>query len=264
MSGGPQSFIQTLGVRNSMMTIFCLIPLKTASRSYSENYEHLQQRLAEIVPKYQPDVICLPECTLTGYLYKEEDFARFAEPVPGPTINKISELATTYETYLCFGLIEKSDEGVYNTAVLLDKTGKILLKHRKNNEKPPFINGKTVGSVDTQFGKIGILICGDLFSNEVTEKLNPELEFLIMPMVRSFDSISPDSKRWKKEERKVYIEAAKAIRTITLMVNALEADCEEPSFGGALIVDSFGKLLAESPHGTDDVLIWDTDVSNGG
>ncbi len=111
--------------------------------------------------------------------------------------------------------------------------------------------------------KSGFLICGDLFSNQVIEKLTPGLDFLIMPMARSFDNKSPDRKRWKKE-RKEYIEAAKTIRTNTLIVNAFETDCEEPSFGGALIIDFAGKLIAESPHGTDHVLIWDLDVADGG
>jgi N-carbamoylputrescine amidase len=197
-------------------------------------------------------------------LYEEKDFARFAEPVPGPTTDRLSGLATEYETYVCFGLLEESDEGVHNTAVLLDKTGKIRLKHRKNYEKPPFVNGNEVSSVNTELGQIGILICGDLFSVEVTAKLNPALDFLLMPMVRSFDNVSPDRDRWEKEECQAYIEAAQAIKTTTLMVNALEIGCEEPSFGGALVVDASGKLLAEASHGTDDVLIWDTNSSCGG
>jgi len=235
----------------------CLIPLKTVSRKYSKNYEHLKQCLAEIVPQYHPDIVCLPECTLTGYLYKEEEFIQFAEPVPGPTTRQMSELAIIHEIFLCFGLLEKYDGCVYNTSVLLDPTGEILLKHRKNNEKPPFISGEGVGSVDTQLGKVGILICGDLFSDEVKRRLDPNLDFLIVPMSRAFDGVSPDSERWEKEERAAYIEAAKSTGTTTLIVNTLEIDIEEPSFGGALIIDASGKLVAESLHGTDDVLIWD-------
>ncbi|MCC6605459.1 MAG: hypothetical protein IT327_19790 [Anaerolineae bacterium] len=33
---------------------------------------------------------------------------------------------------------------------------------------------------------------------------------------------------------------------------------EKNVFDGALIVDSYGELLAESPHGTDEPLIWDS------
>jgi predicted amidohydrolase len=243
---------------------FCLIPLKTVNRAYSENYAHLKERLAEIIPQYHPNIICAPECTFTGYLYKEEDFVQFAEAVPGRTIEMMSELATIHKVYLCFGLLEKHDRDVYNTAVLLSPTGEILLKHRKNNEKPPFINGEDVGSVDTQLGKVGILICGDLFSDEVRKKLDPALDFLIVPMSRAFDGISPDSERWEKEERGAYIEAAKATGRITMIVNALEIGIEEPSFGGALIIDSSGRLAAESSHGTDNVLIWDFQTTVGG
>ncbi len=109
-----------------MKVRFCLIPLKSVRRRYSKNYKQLQQRLAETIPRYQPDVICLPECTLTGYLYEGEDFRQFAESIPGPTTNKISELARNHQTYFCFGLLERSDEGVYNSAVLFDKMGKIF------------------------------------------------------------------------------------------------------------------------------------------
>lgn len=43
----------------------------------------------------------------------------------------------------------------------------------------------------------------------------------------------------------------------TAIVNALEVDTDDPSFGGALLVDGSGRLLAESPHGTDEPLIYD-------
>ncbi|MFQ3683479.1 hypothetical protein [Roseiflexus sp.] len=47
-----------------------------------------------------------------------------------------------------------------------------------------------------------------------------------------------------------------------LMVNALEIHTDDPSFGGAMIVNASGELLAESLHGTDDVLMWEFD-NNG-
>jgi len=35
------------------------------------------------------------------------------------------------------------------------------------------------------------------------------------------------------------------------------------SFGGTMIVNANGQLLAESPHGTDDVLMWEFDRDGG-
>jgi predicted amidohydrolase len=240
----------------------CLIPLKTEPRNPSANLELLVQRLAEIA-HYQPDLICLPECTLTGYLYDEDDFKQFAEPIPGSITEQMGQLARRYTTHLCFGLLEVAESGVYNSAVLLDRTGKIILKHRKIEEKPPFANGGTVNNVDTEVGRLGLLICGDLFNLDVTRKLNPSLHLLMMPMARSFDKRSPDNDRWVSEERQVYIEVVKAVSVTTLIVNGLEINTGAPSFGGAMIINADGELLAESPHGTDNVLMWEFDRNGG-
>jgi len=50
----------------------CLIPLKIEIRNPSANLRHFLTRLAE-VESYQPDLICLPECAFTGYLYETQD-----------------------------------------------------------------------------------------------------------------------------------------------------------------------------------------------
>jgi N-carbamoylputrescine amidase len=234
----------------------CLIPLKTEPRNPSANLERLARRLAEVA-HHQPDLICLPECTLTGYLYTDDDFGRFAESIPGPVTQQIGQLARMYSTYLCFGMLEFTEAGVYNSAILLDRSGSIIHKHRKIEEKPPFANGEMVNSVHTELGQLGLLICGDLFNPEVTRKLAPSLNLLILPMARSFDNRSPDMDRWISEERQVYCDAVKAAGITTLITNALDINTDGPSFGGAMIVDGEGELLAESPHGTDDGLIWE-------
>ncbi len=238
----------------------CLVPLKTEPRNPAANLAQLSRCLAEIAP-YRPDLICLPECTLTGYLYDVDDFDRFAEPVPGPATECMGQLARTYAAYLCFGMLERAGPEVYNSAALLDRTGRLIFKHRKI-EKPPFASGDAVDSIDTELGRLGILICGDLFNATVVQRLSPSLDLLLVPMARSFDQRSPDPDRWMTQERPAYLEAVRAAGVTTLIVNALEVNTDEPSFGGALVVRADGHLLAESPHGTDRVLLWDTKGEN--
>lgn len=234
----------------------CLIPLKTEARRPDINFERLTKRLEKAM-KHVPDLVCFPECTLTGYLSDASDLERFAEKVPGPTMEKIGRLARENSVYICFGLLESTADGVCDTAVLLDRTGNIVLKHRKINEKPPFSNGSKIDFADTMLGRIGILICADLFDKTVTEKLDPGIDIILVPMFRSFDGRSPDEARWIGQERGVYVDAAKATGKTVLMVNALECVDNEPSFGGAMIVNGQGRILAESRHGTDNELIWD-------
>jgi len=242
------------------------MPLRIEVRNPTSNLQHFQQRLKE-VSQYQPDIVCLPECAFTGYLYDEQDFQKFAEPIPGRTTSIISPLAKEHHCYICFGMLEKAPEGVYSSAVLINKAGEIVFVHRKICEQPPFINGSEVKAIDTELGRLSVLLCGDLFEDEVKAKLDNRLDVLILPLARSFDGKSPDLERWLKEERQAYADEVKKVGVTGLIVNLLENSAEpEASFGGAMIVNANGKILAESTHGTDDVLIYDLvlDSNDGG
>lgn len=235
----------------------CLLPLRTRYRDPSGNLRHLEERLREVAP-HRPDLVCLPECTLTGYLYEEQDLERFAEPVPGPTTERMGELACRYEIFLCFGLLEVAGSQYYDAAVLLDRDGRIILHHRKIEEHPPFALGHEVKAVDTELGRLSVVLCGDLFNEDVIWQVDRDVKLLLVPIARSFEGKSPDPERWEREERQVYLDGVEAVGVTTAIVNALEIDAEElPDFGGALLVDGSGRLLAESPHGTDAPLIYD-------
>lgn len=233
----------------------CLVPLKIETKKPSINL-HRFKMLMDRIAKDKPDVVCLPECAFTGYLYDVDDLRRFAEPLHGPTLVEMAQIAKKHQVYLCFGWLELTARGVYDSAVLLDRQGRVLAVHRKIAEQPPFLVGTQVTSAETEFGKLGILICGDLFHEEVIAKIAPEVRLLLIPMARGFDGQSPDSERWQREERSAYAEAVKKVGVPAVLVNALEVETEEGSFGGALVVDAFGKVLEESPHGTDEILVY--------
>ncbi len=232
----------------------CLIPLRTLPRRVEENFAELERRLEEAA-RFSPDLVCLPECTLSGYLYEPDDFDRFAEPLNGPTAQRLADLARRFGVYLCAGLLERALEGVYNAALLFDRRGDLILHHRKIEEQPPFLCGRAFQSVKTELGRLGILICGDLFNESAARQVAASVDILLVPMSRGFDGTSPDSARWEREERQAYLDAVRQLGATTLIVNALEPIPTEGAFGGALAVGADGSLLAESPHGTDELLI---------
>ncbi|MEZ0395681.1 MAG: carbon-nitrogen hydrolase family protein [Anaerolineales bacterium] len=233
-----------------------LIPLRTIPRQVEQNLAELERRLTEAA-RFSPDLVCLPECTLTGYLYEQSDFERFAEPLDGPGARRLADLARRFEVFLCAGLLERAAEGVYNAALLFDRRGHLRLHHRKIEEKPPFLCGRSFRSAETELGRLGILVCGDLFNEQVIAQVDRSLDFLLMPMSRSFDGRSPDAARWEREERQVYLDGVRQAGVTTLIVNALEPLPEEGAFGGALAVRADGALLGESRHGTDQLLLVD-------
>ena len=107
----------------------------------------------------------LPECLDLGWANPEAH--EMAQPIPGAHSDRLCAWAAEYGLYVCAGLTERDGGKLYNTAVLIDKRGKLLGKHRKINLLTE-IEGSGLYSVgsklevfDTELGKLGIDICAD-------------------------------------------------------------------------------------------------------
>jgi predicted amidohydrolase len=92
-------------------------------------------------------------------------------PIPGKHSDFFCQLAIKHKIYICVGLTEKREEKRYNTAILIDDKGEIILKFSKINllvvEHDYYEVGSTLNVVNTPFGKIGLNICADNYSESV-------------------------------------------------------------------------------------------------
>jgi predicted amidohydrolase len=132
------------------------------------------------------DIVCLPEgitVVSTGKNYLE-----VSEPVPGPTTNFLGQLAKKYKMYIVAGIYEKEGPIVYNTAVLMGRDGKLVGKYRKVTLPREEIDGGiTPGDsfpvFETDFGKIGIMICWDVYFPEPARMLAQKgAEIILLPI----------------------------------------------------------------------------------
>ncbi len=113
----------------------------------------------------KPDIVCLGEgITMVG---TRENYASLAEPVPGPTTDKLGQKARQHKMYIVAGIFEREGNAIYNTAVLIDRQGKVAGKYRKVYLPREEIEGGLTPGVaypvfETDFGKIGMMICWDV------------------------------------------------------------------------------------------------------
>jgi len=119
------------------------------------------------------NVICLPELFRSRYFCQTEDhgFFALAEPIPGPTTERLATLAGELGVVIIASLFEKRAEGLYhNTTAILDADGQYLGKYRKMHipddpnyyEKFYFAPGDLgYRSWATRHAKAGVLICWD-------------------------------------------------------------------------------------------------------
>jgi len=116
------------------------------------------------------DLIITPECYLDGYVVTAKDwtpqrFAAVAQDVKtSPYIQRLRELAAKFKVYILFGFTEKSDSKFYDSAIMVDRTGAtvgIFHKTMLQTHDLRFSPGQDLPVFDTEWGKMGILICAD-------------------------------------------------------------------------------------------------------
>jgi N-carbamoylputrescine amidase len=118
-------------------------------------------------------IICMPELFRSQYFCQQQDPNLFdlAEPIPGPSTERLGQVAREIGAVIIASLFERRAAGVYhNTAAVIDADGKLLGIFRKMHipddplyyEKYYFTPGDLgFRAFDTRFGKIGVLICWD-------------------------------------------------------------------------------------------------------
>lgn len=136
----------------------------SVSDSIMQNWCRLIDKAAED----KPDILCMPEASLRGH-----------STIPGASIDKLAAKAAEHKVYIVVGMYEYEEESglYYNSAVLIDRKGKIVGKYRKTHlppcggEEDNFTPGTSYPVFETDFGKIGILICYDIEFPEVARIL---------------------------------------------------------------------------------------------
>lgn len=113
------------------------------------------------------DVVVLPEALTLGWTHPSA--RTLADAIPGgESCARLRAAARQHRIHVCAGLIERAGEKLFNSAVLLDAAGELLLHHRKINEldfaRELYACGDRLGVADTALGRLGLMICADGFA----------------------------------------------------------------------------------------------------
>lgn len=225
------------------------------------------------VAKEDVRLIVFPELTLTGFNCGEK-FLELAETVPGPSTEKICAEARKHGVYVVVGIPEKSGlPGVlYNAAVLIGPNGDICGIYRKTHlalylhweiisEEPEiFRPGNRIEVFNTDFGKLGILICQDGDFPETWRVLALKGAEIV-----AFISASPEGFRymWYNEiTAMAYQNGFYVVATNKAGKEVFEfhgKTLEEVAFGGSIIVDPLGRIIARAKEFEEDVITAEID-----
>ena len=250
-----------------------------------KNLQHALDMVRDAV-KRGARIVCLPELFQTQYFCQREDAALFdlAEPIPGPSTQKLSDLARQLKIVLIASLFEKRAAGVYhNTAAVFDSNGALIGLYRKMHipddplyyEKFYFTPGDLgFKAFDTDVGRVGTLVCWDQWYPEgarLTALRGAQILFYPTaigwhPAEKSeFGTSQHDA--WRTIQRAhaiangVYVAVVNRVGFETGNIRGKSAPGAGLEFwGGSFLCDPFGRVIAEASHDKEEILIGEVDV----
>jgi N-carbamoylputrescine amidase len=197
------------------------------------------------------DIACFPETAILGWV--NPDAHKKACPIPGEDSDRLCKLAKDNDLHLCIGLAEKDGPCLYDSVLLIDNKGDILLKHRKMNllaelMSPAYTPGENINVIDTQFGKVGLLICADTHDGKILERmavLKPDL--LLIPY--GYAAAEEEWPGHGKELEKVVVNTANKTGAFVIGTNLVGEITNGPwkgrIYGGqSVAVNRTGRIVA--------------------
>jgi len=206
------------------------------------------------------ELIVFPECMDTGYLFDSPEHCReLAETLTeGPFVKALSALSRKHGVYIASGITEwdPAKEKIFNTGVMFDRKGEVACHYHKQFLATHDQNWFAFGErgcpvVDTDLGKIGLLICFDGRIPEIFRAMTMQGAEVIVDMANFFAMDQADM--WGP---------ARSYENGVWLVAATKAGYERSIYypGGSMIVDPKGRVLSKVPYDTHGLSIATIDL----
>jgi predicted amidohydrolase len=227
------------------------------------NLKKIEQAAIE-AKKQKSQLLILPEMSLTGYVIKDRIY-ELAEEIPGHSSKLVERIAKETGVHIIFGMPELSSNTratFHNTSVLVSPRGLVgkyrkmyLPTHSVFEEKRYFRPGYQTAVFNTELGRIGLLICYDIYFPEVTRLARLEGAQLLVCI-----SASPAVRRSFFE----ILTIARAVENTTFFAFVNLAGIEDglQFWGGSRLVSPSGKVLVQAKYDKEDFVTCDIDYAD--
>jgi predicted amidohydrolase len=251
-------------------------PVRIAVAQYEPHVGELDGNLAQAVrwataaATEGADLIVLPELASSGYVFRDaEEAQRCAEdPDDGPTVRALRDVCAAHGCHIVAGLNERDGDCRHNSAILVGTDGRLATYRKLHlyfDEQSWFEAGDELPIVDLPFGKVGIIICYDLWFPEPARVLAlAGAEIIAVPTnwVASFKRTVWDDRGYCQGD---YVAIATAAQNGVVMACAdrIGVERDVTFIGASIIVGADGWPVA-GPAGKADeeLLIAEVDLDS--
>jgi len=212
--------------------------------------DNLERHLEILEKQKDIDLIVFPELSLNGYYLQDKVFEDAWD------IDELFEIAKFSEKFdIVVGGVIKDRKEFFNSSLYFSK-GKLLHLHKKLHlpnygmfeEARFFSDGKIIESFETDFGKVVMLVCEDIWRGSTLaelEKIQPDMIIIISNSpARGFENGQIEiQERWKAILKTTSIFA----KSKTVFINRVGFEDGLGFWGGSMVFNKNGKILKELP-----------------
>jgi predicted amidohydrolase len=160
------AIVQSFCRRDAVFKL-ALVQMRVDGGAKQANLARAESLIAEAAAS-GAQVVLLPEAMNLGWTHSSARTE--ADEIPGgETCARLQGAARRHALFVCAGLIERAEKLCFNSAVLIDPDGAVLLHHRKINEldiaHDLYARGDRLGVARTPFGTMGLMVCADAFAS---------------------------------------------------------------------------------------------------
>ncbi len=258
--------------------IIALVQMRCSAEP-ADNLARAVERIGEAAEK-GARVVCLEELFRTQYFCQREDAALFdlAEPIPGPTTERLSETARARGVVVVASIFERRAPGVYhNSVAVLDADGSLAGIYRKTHipddplyyEKYYFTPGDLgYRAFDTRVGRLGALVCWDQWYPEPARLIALRgAQVLFYPTAIGWHPAEKERHgraqcdAWQTIQRSHAIANGMYVAAVNRVGHEGPAEGGLEFFGGSFVCDPFGVVIAQASHDREEILYAECDAA---
>ncbi len=226
------------------------------------NTEANLERMDQVITSAEADLVVFPELFLTGYMARD-DHMRLGEPLDGDSVSAIAGAAKATGSTVVFGMPEADPvkRGItYNSSVVVRPDGSAdsyrkwsLPNFGPFEERMFFGHGSQLPVFDTPVGRLGLLICYDIFFPEICKAYALQGADILVCI-----SASPTTSR----DFFVKLAMARAIENACAFIycNLVGSQMQLTFWGGSHIVGPRGQYIVQGPPYEEATVTGDIDL----
>ena len=235
---------------------FAIVQMSMKIKDKKANISKAERMIDNAVKKHNADIVGLPEIFFTEFfpisMDKDRKFFAYAEPIPGPTIERIAKKAIEHDIHILTPIYEEVEKGIcYNSVAVIGPKGNVLGVTRKveipnvhwpeakvvADEKFYYGSGTEFPVVETCCGKIATIICWNRHFPEqwrIYGLKGAEIIFIPVATIGRMNEMFTIETQSSTYQNQLY----------AVVVNRVGMENKCDFFGGSHVVGPLGEIIA--------------------